>query len=87
VFLVAAARLGVEPARCLVIEDAPVGVEAARVGGMKCIAVRFTGHHSEERLRAAGADLVVQSLEEVSAQEIEELLQDQREAGGRHSGR
>jgi beta-phosphoglucomutase len=74
VFLVAAGKLGVEPARCVVFEDAPAGVEAARAGGMRCVAVRFVPHHSEESLRQAGADLVVGSLEEVSPAEIARLV-------------
>ena len=40
VFLLAAQLLGVEFAHCLVIEDAVAGVEAARRGGMKCVAVQ-----------------------------------------------
>ena len=39
IFLVAASRVGVEPSRCIVVEDAVAGVEAARRGGMKCIGV------------------------------------------------
>jgi len=39
VFLVAAARLGVAPARCVVIEDSAQGVEAAQRAGMRCIGV------------------------------------------------
>ncbi len=42
-FLEAARRLGVPPARCLVFEDAPAGIEAARRGGMAGVAV--TTHH------------------------------------------
>ena len=61
VFQFAAQRLGVPPERCVVLEDAVAGVQAARAGGMKCIAVRFVGHHSEEALREAGADLVASS--------------------------
>jgi beta-phosphoglucomutase-like phosphatase (HAD superfamily) len=38
-FLVAARRLGADPARCLVIEDAPAGVAAARAAGMAVVAV------------------------------------------------
>jgi beta-phosphoglucomutase len=75
VFLVAAQKLGASPARCVVVEDAVAGVEAARAGGMKCIAVSFVGHHPEDRLRAAGADLVVKTLERVSVQNVRELLQ------------
>jgi beta-phosphoglucomutase family hydrolase len=42
VFLTAAKRLGAEPARCVVFEDALVGIEAAHAGGMKCVAVATT---------------------------------------------
>jgi beta-phosphoglucomutase len=74
VFLVAAERLGAAPDRCVVLEDAVAGVQAARAGRMKCIAVRFVGHHPEESLRAAGADLIVASLEGVSAETVRGLL-------------
>lgn len=75
VFLVAAQRLGLLPKSCLVVEDAPAGVQAARAGGMKCLAVRFVGHHTEETLRAAGAQRVVVSLAEISVGDIIRLLQ------------
>ncbi len=39
VFLLAAERVGVPPPRCVVIEDSPLGVEAARRAGMRCIGV------------------------------------------------
>ncbi len=74
VFLLAAAKLGVEPTNCLVMEDAVVGAQAAKAAGMKCIAVRFAGHHAEDALRAGGADLVVPSLEQVSVQTVERIL-------------
>lgn len=74
VFLRAAEKLRVAPERCLVIEDAPVGVQAARAGGMKCIAVTFAGHHDEPKLRHAGADRVVSTLEEVTVDDIRSLL-------------
>jgi beta-phosphoglucomutase len=74
VFLVAAGRLGVPPGRCVVFEDAVAGVQAARAGGMKCVAVRFVGHHPEEALRQAGADLVVPTLERVSVPDVLRLL-------------
>jgi beta-phosphoglucomutase len=74
VFLTAAQRLGAAPARCLVFEDAPVGVQAARSGGMRCIGVTFVGHHPVESLRRAGADLVVPSLAEVSLATVRQLL-------------
>lgn len=69
-FLLAAERLGVSPERCVVIEDAVDGVKAAKSAGMKCIAV--TNTHPRERL--AQADLVVDSLVEVSVQTIVNML-------------
>lgn len=39
VFLLAASRLGVPPARCLVVEDAMAGIEAARNAGMRYVGV------------------------------------------------
>lgn len=74
VFQLAARRLGVLPGRCVVIEDAPVGIQAARAAGMRCIAVVFAGHHSSDALHAAGADLVVDSLESVSPATIRRWL-------------
>lgn len=75
VFLKAAAKLSVEPNRCAVFEDAVAGVEAAKAGGMKCVAVRFVGHHPAETLKAAGADRVVETLEEIDVDGVRRLMQ------------
>jgi beta-phosphoglucomutase len=74
VFLVGADRLGVPPGRCVVFEDAVAGVEAARAGGMRCVAVRCVGHHPADTLAAAGADLVVETLDEVTAEQVRGLF-------------
>jgi beta-phosphoglucomutase len=74
VFLIAAAKLGLPPAKCLVIEDAIAGVQAAKAGGMRCLAVRFVGHHSEANLQQAGADRVVASLDNISIPDLITLL-------------
>jgi len=74
VFLIAAAKLGLPPSRCLVFEDAIAGVEAAKAAGMKCVAVTFVGHHDAARLKAAGADRVVKNLEEMTVWDVEDLL-------------
>jgi len=70
VFLVAAEKLGVRPRRCVVFEDAVAGVEAAKAGGMKCVAVTFVGHHPAEKLTAAGADRVVNSFRDVTPDDV-----------------
>jgi len=77
VFLIAAKKVGVAPVSCVVIEDAVVGVQAAKAGGMKCIAVTFAGHHPAPRLQEAGADLIASSLAEVSVGKVLRLLEDQ----------
>jgi beta-phosphoglucomutase len=74
VFQVAAQKLALPPAVCLVMEDAIAGVEAAKAGGMKCIAISFVGHHPEEKLKTAGADLIVKTLQQVSVQEVQNIL-------------
>jgi beta-phosphoglucomutase len=74
VFLAAAAKLGADPRRCVVFEDAVAGVEAARAGGMWCVAVTSAGHHPADKLRSAGADLVVGSLDEVTVGEVADLV-------------
>lgn len=57
-FLVAAERVRVPPERCVVIEDAPAGLQAAKAGGMRAIGVTTT--HPAADL--GDADLVVESL-------------------------
>ena len=47
IFLEAARRLGVDPAHCIVFEDAPFGIEAARRGGMRAVAI-CTTHSAAE---------------------------------------
>jgi mannitol-1-/sugar-/sorbitol-6-phosphatase len=60
-FLTAAARLGVDPARCLVVEDAAAGIAAARAAGCGVLAV--TGTVTADELPA---DLVVDGLDAVA---------------------
>jgi mannitol-1-/sugar-/sorbitol-6-phosphatase len=52
-FLIAARRLGIRPAGCVVIEDAPAGVQAGRAAGATVIALRTT--HTDDELRDAHA--------------------------------
>ncbi len=62
-FLLAAEALSVAPAQCLVVEDAPAGIQAGRNAGMVSLGIARLG--DEELLRKAGADLVVTSLERI----------------------
>jgi sugar-phosphatase len=57
-YLKGAERMGVKPADCLVIEDAPAGIQAARAGGMKVIGITST--YAAAKLKEA--DFVVQKL-------------------------
>lgn len=57
VFLEAARRLGVSPAGCVVVEDAPPGAEAAHRAGMRCVAVPYVPAHVTDPA-FSGADLL-----------------------------
>jgi beta-phosphoglucomutase len=72
VFLKAAARLGLAPAQCAVVEDAPVGITAANAAGMASIALLSTGHTRES---VEHARLVVTSLRDLSAEAIARLIE------------
>ena len=73
VFLVAAKRLDIAPARCVVIEDAPQGIEAARAAGMTSAALLSRGRRRDDFTHLA-PDLVVDSLRELSPQRLTELI-------------
>ncbi|KMO44237.1 HAD family hydrolase [Methylobacterium tarhaniae] len=62
-FLLAADAVGVPPDQCVVVEDAPAGIEAAHAGGMASLGVARLDDAA--LLRAAGADLVVTSLDQL----------------------
>jgi beta-phosphoglucomutase len=68
IFLAAADRLGVTPERCVVVEDAPAGLEGARRAGMRCVGV-LSAHHPK-----LVADLVVSSLESLPEAAFDGLL-------------
>lgn len=63
IFLYAASRLSVNPDKCLVFEDAPHGVTAAKAAGMDCVAI--TTSTTRERLETAGADQIVDLYSEI----------------------
>jgi HAD superfamily hydrolase (TIGR01509 family) len=71
-FQLAAERMGIEPANCVVIEDAPNGVQAAKAAGAKCIAVT----NSTNAANLSEADLVCDSLEQIDLKTITELIEE-----------
>ena len=70
VFLEAARRLGIAPADCVVMEDAPAGVQGAKNGGMRCVAVLTTQNTSALQ----GADLIVNRLTDLTQDQVRALL-------------
>jgi sugar-phosphatase len=60
-YLKGAERLGMNPAECLVIEDAPAGIQSAHAAGMKVIALTSTYPASA----LSGADLVIPKLQRI----------------------
>ena len=74
VFQIAAERLGAQPAECVVVEDAPAGIEAANRAGMASVAL--TGTATREEL--SHAQLVVDSLRELSPAALARTLNPKR---------
>jgi len=66
VFMVSAARLGVDPEDCVVMEDSIFGLRAAKAAKMRCIAVP-SGAYSIEELVEEQPELIVNSLAEKDA--------------------
>jgi pseudouridine 5'-phosphatase len=73
IFLLAAADLGAPPECCVVVEDSPAGLAAARAAGMQVVAVPYPGM---DVAKLRGADLLVRSLRELSPADL----------GVRHAG-
>lgn len=71
IFLEAASRLGIRPARCIVLEDAEAGITAGKKAGMRVIAVpnKFTFHNDFSK-----ADLIIKSLELLDKDKISNLV-------------
>ncbi len=74
IFLAAARRLGVEPVRCLVIEDAPPGVQAARAANMACLALMSKGRTRADFIDIR-PDVFVDSLREVNPHMLSKLVE------------
>ena len=62
--------IGVQPANCVVMEDAVVGVQAAKSAGMRCIAV-LTTNTAEALIQA---DVITPSLDQLPVETVRTLL-------------
>jgi len=69
-FLTAARKMDLPPARCVVFEDAPSGVQAARAAGARCVAVT----NSVPAAELEGADVVCDSLERIDLAALRALI-------------
>ncbi len=70
VFLKAAAKINLPPERCVVVEDAPVGVAAGKAAGCKVVALTGTADAAE----LSEADRVVDTLKDLTADNVRRLL-------------
>lgn len=71
IFRLAAERLGLPPARCVVIEDSAHGVQAAKRAGMACIGFSGLPHNHQD---LSEADVVIKNFDGVTRESITELL-------------
>jgi sugar-phosphatase len=62
-YLAGARKVGVPPERCLVVEDAPAGIQAAKAAGMRAVAIAST--HTRGALEKTGADLVLDKISDL----------------------
>ena len=71
IFLAAASQLGVDPASCVVIEDALAGVEAARAAGMRVIGVVTT--LDQQSMEGAAPDVILPQINKITVETITEI--------------
>jgi beta-phosphoglucomutase len=71
IFILACKKLNLSPSECVVIEDAVLGVEAAKKGNFKCIGIDRYGNPA----RLSKADLVVKDLSEIDLEVLSKIIQ------------
>ncbi|MER2248937.1 HAD-IA family hydrolase [Methylorubrum podarium] len=82
-FRLAAGAVEVPPAACLVVEDAPAGIRAAKAGGMAGLGIARLGDAA--LLRAAGADLVLTSLDDLDVSALSDGVLQRRSGPDPHT--
>ena len=73
VFLLASEKLGVKPPDCVVLEDAVLGVEAAKRADMFCVGIDRYGDPS----RLKKADIIISDAAEITAEKLQESLKNE----------
>ena len=76
IYRTAAERVGVEPARCVVFEDAFAGIEAGLRAGMSVVALATT--HTREELADTGANLIINDFTGLTVEKVKKLLHRQK---------
>ena len=79
VFLTAAARLGIAPGCCAVVEDAPPGIEAAHAAGMAAVGFPSTGRTGEQ---LAAAEVLIGCLDDLTPEVVRAVIA----AGAKRTG-
>jgi len=71
-YLLAAERLGLAPDRCIVLEDAPAGIQSGKNAAMRVIGIAFT--YGRDDLLASGADVVIVRLSDLRIERTTSVL-------------
>ncbi|UFH56597.1 HAD family phosphatase [Spirosoma sp. KNUC1025] len=72
IYLTAAQRVGIEPAKCVVFEDAFAGIEAGQRAGMKVVAVATT--HTRDELAEMGVSLIIDDFIGLTVEQVRDLV-------------
>lgn len=72
VYLKSAEQLGMSPERCIVFEDAILGIQAGKNAGMPVVALATT--HTREELEATEADYIIDNFEGLTVEKLREVL-------------
>lgn len=72
VYLTAAKKLNMPPERCIVFEDAILGIQAGKNAGMKVVGIATT--HTRQELEAENTDLIIDNFEGLHVNQLRELL-------------